>query len=160
MIQSIQRGMDVGIIDCMHIKMDNITTLFTQKRKAYDEKNDYYIEHFPYEIAGGGFSFDVRRQLADVEAGKHMSFLKLISGIDQLLMAKGQPLPTKLFVDQIVDVGRNIGVSGLDDLKKQLAETPPAIPGMPGAGAPGELPNVGTEPNMDMGVMNAMAAAA
>jgi hypothetical protein len=172
MTSAIQEGIDFGIQDGMSLKMSNFTR-FSEKRNAIvgDKGQEEVVEHYPYELEGQDFSYSIERKLADVEAGKNVSFLRLITGMGKLLEARGTPLPVEFLVDVHERVGRALSVDGVDEmfqnLRTQIKGMAPAVGGAPGGGvqmpmgsdiapAPGGAP--GGAPDAGMGT-NQMAMA-
>ena len=153
-ITSILDNVDLGLMDGMQIKLQNTTQFFSAPRIAEvtEGAKKRYINHYPYELRGIDWAFDVKRITGNEEVGKHMSFLKLLTGIDQALQAKGSSIPAEQLIDLIVQIGTNMNISNLDRLKADMMAAKPMPPQI--SGAPGAKP-----PNLEVGVENAMATA-
>lgn len=163
MTQMLLEGCDQGLRDGMNIKLQNRTDFFSEPTVAVvgEGAERMNIDHYPYELSGVKWAFDIKRALPDVEAGKHLNFLKILSFVDNALAKTGQSLPVEMVIDAAEKVGTAFGVDGVDkmmaDLKSKVSHPqggapqgpggpggPPA-PGPQGAGAPPALPGPPTE---------------
>ncbi len=144
-VEAIQGYIDMGIKRGMSIKIRMQQDFFNEERLAKIAINgeESYIKHYPGDLGGIDYSYDIKRELGDTAAGKHMSFLRLITEFDQVLTAKGNPLPAKLMIDSLKEVGTALNIKGIDEKMKELEATippPPEIGGqqniVPQSGAP------------------------
>jgi len=156
-IALIQDNMDFGIEDGMAQKMDNRTTYATQPVMAKLNEVTPPIRYFPQELGGVDFTYKIQRVTPDIQAGRYISYLKLVAQGMQMGIVQPEGV-ARLFRD----IGRNMGIDNTDEIIKSPA-MPPQIPGQPGdpvppmqgqagvsmateapalAGAPGQ-PNIG-----------------
>lgn len=160
MTAAIQDGIDSGIQDGMSLKLWNYMNFFTEPRAAIiGEQKDTLINHYPFELYNGGeFSFQVVRRLADIEAGKHVNFIRMLTGLDNLLMAKGQSLPVEFLIDAYEETGKALGIIDIKEKFNKLRENisintnSMQQPGAPGMGPVGQVstnPNDLTMPNIE-----------
>jgi len=131
----------MGIKRGMSIKIRMQQDFFNEERmgKIAINGEESYIRHYPYDLGGSDYSFDVKRELGDTAAGKHMSWLRLLTEFDQVLTAKGKPLPDKLMMDSLKGVGTALGIDGIDDVMKELESAVPPPPQI-NTGQPGAVP--------------------
>jgi hypothetical protein len=128
---------DIGIKDAMYLKAENMTRYFAEPVVAEIDRGagPERIRHYVYELAGlDGYTMDIKRQRGDIEAGKAMNFLKLLSSLKNAV----PNLPPKLIVDTAKDVGIAMGIDGIDEkfaeLDASLNSLPPEIGGGAGGG--------------------------
>jgi len=140
-IAAIQGYIDMGIKRGMSIKIRNQQDLFNEIRegKITQYGRERYITHYPYELGGTDYSFDIKRELGDTAAGKYMSWLRLLTEYDQVLTAKGTPLPPRMMIDSLRGVGQALGVDRVDEVVQELENSIPAPPEI-GGGMPGAAP--------------------
>jgi len=143
LIEAMMDDIDMGLEDGMFIKVRNQVDFFTEPRIAdiRDGETMRRVQHYPYELSGVDYTFNIKREVGDIKAGKHMSFLKLIMGVDQALAQKGAGIPPKVLIDTVEEIGRGVGVDNIDRIGKELREglqqMPVQVPGqMPGQPQP------------------------
>jgi hypothetical protein len=126
MIYALMDGADQGIVDGMNLKLQHEVDWFKEPKVV--QMNNKFISYYPYEI-DGDYTFEVKRSKSDIEAGKEMSFLKLITSLNNFGIAD----PSNM-----IKATRDIGVAlGVDDIDSKLPKiTPPEVGGTPGMPAP------------------------
>lgn len=144
MAAGVQATIDEGLKNGLWIKMDNMSRYFQEPRVAEVQRDGQQVrvEHYPYELGGvEGFSFEIKRQTSDIEAGKNMSWLKLLMGIQKMV-----PMPPETVIDAVENVGVAMGVDGVDEMfqkvRESVREKIPGDVGMGGGGASGGPPGM------------------
>lgn len=148
---AIQEGIDRGIEDGMFMKMTNIKEFFQEPRvaKIGEKGEERVIGYYPYELENGGeFTFKIQRRLADVEAGKYVNFMRLVQGFDNLMTAKGMPLPPEFLVEAHEKVAQALDVAEAPEMFNKLRDhvvnlsggTQEVSPQGPGQGQAAALP--------------------
>lgn len=149
MVYALMDGADQGIVDAMNMKLQHEADWFKEPR--FVQMNNKFVTYYPYEI-DGEYALEVKRSKSDIEAGKEMSFLKLISSLNNFGIADHQNM-----IRATRDIGIALGVTDIDSKLPQI--TPPQImtgqPGMPPAMGQPELP-----PPQMTGSVNAQSALA
>lgn len=167
-IAALQDTIDMGIKRGMFIKIRNQHEFFTEEKRANAIYNgeEVIIPHYPYDLGGLDYTFDIKRELGDTAAGKHMSWLRLITQVDQTLTQKGAPLQPKFLIDALKAVGTALDINGIDELSKQLESAVPAPPQIgpagpvpPGATPPQAPQPAQPEPQLPQEAINATALA-
>jgi hypothetical protein len=136
-VEAIQDTIDAGIKDGMQIKQQYQFQFFTEPREATIEGE--LIPHYPFQLKGQDYSFNIKRELGDVEAGKNLSYLRLLMEVDNFLTQKGTPIPAKTLIGFAKKIGQGLAIDGVDEEFaeiEQQALQPQAPPQVPGA-APG-----------------------
>lgn len=148
MVYALMDGADQGICDAVTLKMQHAVDWFNEERMVQHQKQ--YVSYYPYELEGE-YALKVKRSKSDIEAGKEMSFLKLISSLNNFGSADPQ---------NMIRATRDIGIAlGVNDIDSKLPKImPPQIntqPPMPTAQVQPSLP-----PQMTGVSSNAQAAMA
>jgi hypothetical protein len=141
-ISAVQDDIDEGIKDGMQIKQTFQFNFFTEPREA--EVDGELIPHYPFQLKGQDYAFNIKRELGDVEAGKNLSYLRLLMETDNFLTQKGTPMPAKSLVALAKKIGQGLAIDGVDEIFSEIeqqAQQPqapqPEIPGAaPGAPSP------------------------
>jgi hypothetical protein len=148
LIAGVQAGCDNGIKRAMQLKLKNSSEFFMEPRQAKIEysEGEQDVEYYPDEYSGLGFSLKIERKKPDVEAGKYMSWFKMLGLLSQAGMP-GNPVPFNVFVNEAAKVGRALGIDDADQAMQVIIESmqsqvPPQIGGSvpnpaQAAGAPG-----------------------
>lgn len=147
MVYALMDGADQGIVDAVNMKMQHASDWFNESRVVEYQKK--YVSYYPYELEGE-YALKVKRSKSDIEAGKEMSFLKLIVSMNNF----GNPDPQNM-IRATRDIGIALGVNDIDSKLPKMAPVQiPSAPGMP-------MPPTGqpTLPPMTGGSNAQMAAA-
>jgi hypothetical protein len=153
MTKMMQAGCDSGIVNGMQIKLQHRQQFFSEpvrKPIAPERRKDFYdpitgkqldyVEYYPYELQGHDWAFSVNRKLPDVEAGKHLNFVKLLGFLDNKLQQSGQSLPASIVIDSLERAGRALGIDGIDEVIRKVKEQVGNPPAVSGGMAQGQLP--------------------
>lgn len=117
MVYALMDGADQGITDAMNLKIQHSVDWFKEERIVKD--GNRYVTYYPYELEGE-YALEVKRSKSDIEAGKEMSFLKLIASMNNF----GNPDPSNM-IKATRDIGIALGVSDIDSKLPKMA--PPQI---------------------------------
>jgi len=140
-VAMLQAGCDAGIQHGLQIKLQNTAEFFREERfsEIDQDGNQRRVRYYPYEYGGLDYSLKVKREVGDVEAGKNMSFFKLLTSLDNMAIARGTPMPFDALVDVSKKVGRALGIDNVDETFSKIQEAMgPNMP--PQIGAPGQPP--------------------
>jgi hypothetical protein len=121
MIAMLQRDCDTGIERAMQLKIMNSSTFFDQLRTR--DINGQPSQYYPYEYGNIGYSFKITRRKPDLEAGKYMSFYKLLGTLAQAGQASGAVVPFDVYVNTAMQVGRAMDIDNVDQILGKLLQT-------------------------------------
>jgi len=127
------RGVDNGVVDAMQSKLQFYVRFFREPKIAElkEKGSDYtrHVRHYPRELEGFDYSFDINRSSTDTESGKNLQFLKLLAEFMPLVEQKGVQVPPELLVDTLKDTAIAIGIPGADEkFEKVKSSIQPAVP--------------------------------
>jgi hypothetical protein len=162
MIAMMQTGCDRGIERSMQLKIQNSSEYFSEPRRQeieYGEGDKRIVEYYPNELGGVGYSMRVERKKPDVEAGKHMSWFKLLGLLGQSGQAQGRMIPFDVFVQEGAKIGRALGIDDVDSTMNKIMQAAAPAPvdlggGMAPQGGGAPMPEMSAP---DMGAMAAVA---
>jgi hypothetical protein len=153
MIAMLQRDCDTGIERAMQLKIMNSSTFFDQLRTR--NINGMQSQYYPYEYGNIGYSFKITRRKPDLEAGKYMSFYKLLGTLAQAGQASGNVVPFDVYVNTAMQVGRAMDIDNVDQILGGLLQTANVQGMAPQLGAPqqgqGQPPHMGQLPEQTVG---------
>ena len=142
LVASMIQSTDVGLKNCMYIKLNAMTNNFQNERKA--NVNGVDVLHYPREIAGEDFSIDIKREKSDIQSAKSFAYMQKMMNLYQYFDARQQGLNPEPLIDLIEGIGIASGVPETVELVKKMRDSlpkpaeigAPQMPGMPGpAGA-------------------------
>jgi hypothetical protein len=137
-IQRMKDFIDYGLVDCMHMKMDNRINYMSQAITGQIKEGMPPLRYFPFELAGAKYNHKINRITPDVQSGKYMAWLKTI--VPFMAPEFAGIVPIEGLARALKVVGRNMGVDEIDEMIKE--PMPPQVNTMPGGAeaVPGGMP--------------------
>jgi hypothetical protein len=148
LVASMIQQTDVGLKNCMFIKLHALANNFQNERKANIDGVD--VLHYPRELADQDYSIDIKREKSDIQSAKNFAFLQKLQSVYAYMDQRQTPMNPEPLIDLIEAVGIAGGVPETVELVKKMRDSlpkpaeigAPQTPGMPDAqpGAPQESP--------------------